>query len=441
LNRARTDGFYFFFLGGAIFVLLGVAVETGSSLAMVDFKGLYLTARCLLRNQDPYQDRNVLPIYHEEGAERPTDTLKIRRIETQCVYLPTAFLVTAPFAALSFAPAHILWMALTAASMIFAAYLAWLLAAEYDPVIAGFFVGGVLGGSELLLISGNAAGLVISLCVVAVCCFVKERYQPAGVVCLAVALMLKPQDAGLVWLYFLLAGGTYRKRALQTLAATVALSLPPVIWVQHLSPDWLHEFGANLAMASARGGYNDPGPDSTGAHGLGMITDLQAVFSQLRDDPRFYNLASYAVSGALVLVWAFRTMRTRASLPKDWLALASIAALSLLPVYHRQYDAKLLLLAAPACAMLWQERGSIRWIAVAVSAAGVLVAGDLPWAILFGMIDNVAWLRTGLPGRLIVVFQIYAVPLILLAVGVFYLWAYVSRSEAPPSVSRSEATS
>ena len=37
--------------------------------------------------------------------------------------------------------------------------------------------------------------------------------------CLAISLMLKPHDAGLVWLYFLLAGGIYRKRALQALVA------------------------------------------------------------------------------------------------------------------------------------------------------------------------------------------------------------------------------
>ena len=57
---------------------------------------------------------------------------------------------------------------------------------------------------------GNALGLVISLCLIAVWCIVEERFAAGGVLCLAVCLMIKPHDAALVWLYFLLAGGTYR---------------------------------------------------------------------------------------------------------------------------------------------------------------------------------------------------------------------------------------
>ena len=61
---------------------------------------------------------------------------------------------------------------------------------------------------------------------VAVWCFIRERFVPAGILCLAVSLAVKPQDAGLVWLYFLLVGGVYPKRALQTLVAMLALGLP-----------------------------------------------------------------------------------------------------------------------------------------------------------------------------------------------------------------------
>ncbi len=44
-----------------------------------------------------------------------------------------------------------------------------------------------------------------------------------GILCLAVSLAIKPHDGGLVWLYFILAGGAFRKRALQSLVVTLAL--------------------------------------------------------------------------------------------------------------------------------------------------------------------------------------------------------------------------
>lgn len=47
---------------------------------------------------------------------------------------------------------------------------------------------------------------VISLCIIAVWCFMKERLAIVGVVCLAVNLLMKPYDSDLMWLCFLLAG-------------------------------------------------------------------------------------------------------------------------------------------------------------------------------------------------------------------------------------------
>jgi len=43
----------------------------------------------------------------------------------------------------------------------------------------------------------------------------------------------------------------------------------------------VQEVSANLLPLSAHGAMNDPGPASSGGHGLGMITDLQTVISVL----------------------------------------------------------------------------------------------------------------------------------------------------------------
>ena len=264
----------------------------------------------------------------------------------------------------------------------------------------------------------------------AVWCFLRERFVPAGILCLAVSLAIKPHDTGLVWLYFLLAGGVYRKRALQTLLAAVAISLPGVLWVWQVAPHWMRELHSNILAFSVHGGINDPGLASTGGHGLDMLISLQTAISVFRDDPRIYNPASYLICAPLLLLWAFVTLRSRPSLARAWLALAAIAALSMLPVYHRQVDAKLLLLTVPACAMLWAEGGLIGWFALLVNTAGFVLTGDIPWAILLGFINNSHLPATGLSGQILMAVQVFPAPLILLVMVIFYLWVYVRRCSA-----------
>jgi hypothetical protein len=347
------------------------------------------------------------------------------------VYLPNAFTFTIPFALLPWGPAHILWQALIVASYLLASFLVWDLAAQCAPVASGALICFLLVNSELLLVTANAAGIVVSLCAVAAWCFLRDRFAPAGVLCLAVALLVKPQDAGLVWLYFLLAGGVQRKRALLTLLLTAALSLPAVLWVSHAVPQWAQEWHANMVTAEARGGTSDPGPSSQAGHGLAMVISLQSVISVFRDNPHFYNPASYLVCAPLLIAWAFITLRTRATPARAWLALASIAALTMLPVYHRQYDARLLLLTVPACVMLWAEGGLIGWLALLVNAAGFVFTGDLTWAILLGLIGRLHLAATGFSGWIMVALQVFPAPLALLAMGIFYLWIYARKSSRP----------
>jgi hypothetical protein len=232
-------------------------------------------------------------------------------------------------------------MILTAGVLILASYLMWKLARDYAPGISLFLICMVLANSVILFSSGNLAGIAISLCMVGVWCFLEQRFVPAGILCLAVSLAVKPHDAGLVWLYFLLAGGVYRKRALQTLAAVVVLSLAAILWVTPVAPHWMGELHSNLSTTSAHGDLSDPGPTSISIHNPGRIIDLQTVISVFRDDPRIYNPASYLICGTLLLVWSIRTLRSRFTQRRALLALAAIAALSMLPIYHRQYDAKL----------------------------------------------------------------------------------------------------
>lgn len=427
MTKARLDGLYLLLLGSAVFLLFGVALENSAPAPLADFRGLYYPARCLVQHCDPYLESDVLRIYMVESSFEPLDTAKVRQIVTRAVYPPTAFSFTILFGMLPWGPAHILWIALTIASLIFSSFLVWSLGADDSPILFGGLLGFLLANSEVVVIGGNAAGIDISLCAVAVWCFFRERFVFAGILCLALSLAIKPQEAGFVWLFFVLAGGMYRKRALQTLVATIAIGLPGVLWIWHVSPHWMQELNSNIAAFSANGGTNDPGLASAGAHGLGMVISLQAVTSVFSDNPRIYNPASYLIFGLLLLVWAVATLRSRMTPDKAWLALAAISALSMLPVYHRQYDAKLLMLSVPACAMLYIEGGVRGKLALVINVLGFVFTGDVVWAVLLSLIGNPHGLIARMPGQFLVAIQVFPAPMILLAMGIFYLSVYVRR--------------
>jgi hypothetical protein len=432
-GKARRDGLLLLLLGAVVFVLFGVALENSATAPAADFRALYYPARTLVYNSDPYLVSQVEPIYQADRANFPGDNWKSLQIATQNVYPPTAFTFMFPFAVLPWGPAHILWIIFTVAGILFVSGLIWKIGADHSAIASGALIGLFLLNSELLVISANAAGIVVSLCVVAVICFLRNRFVLLGVVCLAISLTIKPQETGLVWLYFLLAGGVLRRYAWQTLLAAVAISLPSVLWVWHVSPHWLQEWRVNLAAFSAHGAMNDPGPASSGGHGLAMVISLQAILSVIRDDPHFYNLGSDLICMPLVLVWGFITLRRRASVSRAWVALASIAAITMLPVYHRQYDSKLLLLTVPACVLLWAEGGLIGRLAILINTAAFVLTGDLTWAMLLGVISRLPLPASGIGETIRTALQMFPAPLILLVTGVFYLWVYARGSGEHPA--------
>lgn len=358
MTPARTNTLPLLLFGSFVFLLFGITLETTSPFGMIDFKALYWGARTAIQHQNPYQEKQVLATYEAAGGTFPSDpfaAIRIRQAVTRCINLPTSLFLVSPLAHFSPRLAETIWMCLTACSFLIAAFAAWKLGAQFEPQVAGFLVFLFIINSESLLLLGNSAGLVVSLCTIAVCCLVRQRFVLIGIACLAIAMVMKPQDAGLPWLYFLLAGGTHRKRALATLALVICLSVPAALWIAWVAPHWPHDLNQELATTSQRGEENDPGPASAGGHGIGMIINLQAAVSTIKDDPRVYNIASYCICGGLLAFWVFRTLRAPLSEQNAWYAIAAVAALTMLPVYHRAYDARLLLLCIPACAIRWRQ--------------------------------------------------------------------------------------
>ncbi|MGD0680573.1 MAG: glycosyltransferase family 87 protein [Terracidiphilus sp.] len=416
-------------LASGISIWWGFAVGHDAN-GWVDFRAVYYGTRCLLQHHNPYKVSELEEVYRAEGGERPSETLSAHQAVVLYVNVPTAFIAVAPFAMLPWGPAHVLWLVLTGGVFILAALLMWNLGESYAPDVSLFLIFILLANCESIFGAGNTAGIAVGLCVVAVWCFLRNRFVLAGILCLAFSLAIKPHDAGLVWLYFLLAGGVNRKRALQSLFITAVLGLSAFLWISHVAPHWIEDWQSNLAIISAPGGINEPGPASLTGRSAFMVIDLQAAISIFRDNPRFYNPASYLVCGVLLLLWAARTLRSSFSPARAWIALAGIVPLTMLVTYHRPWDAKLLMLTIPACALLWSEGGPIAWIALLVNSAGMLLTADITLAIL-----NILWNQmhvntTGIFAQMLTLVMIRPASLILLVMSVFYIWVYLRR-ESP----------
>ena len=430
---ARRDGLYLMLLGTAAFLLLGIVLMNFNRVPLLDFRTAYYSGECLLQQCDPYSEADIARLYAQRVERWPVSERNALVI-TRNIYPPSAFAFTVPLALLPFDPAQVLWCLLIAGSFVVAAFLMDSVAAAHAPLVAGSLLGFCLANSGSVLYFGNPAGFVVPLCVIAAWCFVRERFAYAGIACLAASLAFKPHDSGFVWRFFLLAGGVYRRRALQTLAVFAAFSIPAALWVTHISPHWPHAIASTLQLFNGRGGMNDP----SAGHGALVLTNLQTITSFFWSDPHAYDLASYLICAPLFLFWGFVTLRSRPTSSTVWLALASIAAFSMLPVYHRQYDAKLILLAVPACAQLWARRGAIGWIALLVTTAAFVLNGDLPWVAVLAFVNHMNWSTAGPSGRLLTAVWDFPVPLSLLAMGVFYLWVYARQTFIPPRTEGAE---
>lgn len=427
---------FILFLGAGISLLWGVAIEQGSRTGIMGFPGIYLGTKCLLHECDPYNIQELQRFYETEGAATAPESTALRQSVTLYVNLPATFLFIAPLALLPLKLAQLIWMILVVGSFLSATLLMWDMGKTYAPDVPLILAFLLLTNCEIIFAGGNTAGLVVSLCVIAVWCFLNERFEVLGILCLAAGLAIKPHDAGLIWLYFMIAGPAHRKRALLSATAAIAIGIVAVLWVFHAAPHWLPEFQANLKTISTHGGINEPGPTSIGVGSADMIVDLQTVISVFVDDPGVYNPVSYALCGVLLIIWIAAVRRTKCTTRSALFALVSVAALSMLVTYHRSYDAKLLLLSIPSCAILWAEGKPIRWIAFALGVAGILMTGDIPLALLTNATRNSSLLTGGLVEKTLFVLSARPAPLILLATAVFYLWVtyrYALESRSAPS--------
>ncbi|MGO9434930.1 MAG: glycosyltransferase family 87 protein [Terracidiphilus sp.] len=422
MTKARKDGLCLLILGFLILLPLAYAFETVNSFGTVDFKAHYYAARTLLSGADPYNAGQVLNMYLAEKSNS-YDGQFARMTATHYPYPPMEFLLTAPISALPIEPAWILWKCINIGGLAIASFFIWQIAADDAAVMSGALIGLLLASSEILIGSGNIAALSISLCILGAVILQRTRLTFLGFACVTASVVLKPHDAGFIFLFFLVAGGIKLTRALYVLSILAILIVPSLLWVNSEAPNWSRELKGNMAIYTARGGMNDPGPSTNNVPG--SMINLQTILSIIRDDPRVYNPISYLVCGIGLAVCFAPAVRSLPSTTKTWIALAAIAPLTLLIVYHRRLDSFLILLTIPACSNLWRRGGRIGKLALGITVLAILSTGDIALLFTHLLLKQIS-IGAHAGNDLRLSLQTAPAPLSLAVLASFYLWIYAN---------------
>jgi hypothetical protein len=432
MSKMRSMSVILIVLSSAFSIITGRWLDQSSGAGTSSYRAVYYGARCLINRADPYSPAEFSRVYTVENGALPRDPARrplFLRAVMVCVNLPTTLFLLIPLALIPWGVSHILWLVLIAISLTLAAILAWDLCFKDDSSLPLFLICLLMANCQVLFTVANTAGIAVGLCVIAVWCFVRQRFEALGVVALAVSLALKPHDSGLVCIWLLVSGGALRKRALQSAVLVAAIAIPAMLVVGHSSPHWRAELAGNLAATSARGDISDPGPSSSSRQGSAdIIIDLQTVLSLVDDDPGFYNPATYLVCALLLAVWIIAALRHRHSTEGAWFSLAFLAVITMLVSYHRPYDAKLLLLAVPALSMLGCEKAFWRNLGSSLIGLGVLFTSDLPVALLAVLTNGIHVSSLGRLERILLSPVLRPAPLALLLASIVFLWIYLRQA-------------
>ncbi len=358
-------------LAAALQFMLRGPIDHRGTLRMYDFAMHYSSAQSWLNGHNPYDNKLLWTAWLERGgrAEGMMPDIWLS------VLPPSSFVVFAPLALLPARVAVVAWICLSLAMV---ALMLWAVIAltGLRGAWAGLFVAGALASAPIqtLVTVGQASLPSIALILLAIERAMRGKPIVAGLL-LGLSACLKPQLALPFAAYFAFARNW--RVLTMVLGTTALLTLVAIIPMQMHGHDWLGQWLTNIASSSAPGRNNDP--TISGPWREQMIHLPLWLFSFVAD-PRVVMTTSWTICIALFLAYVRFACQCRGDQKLETLSLATLAALILLPVYHKSYDAAILL---PAFAWALREidqDSSLRGMAIGM--VSVMAVFLIPFSFL-----------------------------------------------------------
>jgi Glycosyltransferase family 87 len=348
-----------------------------------DFVPVYTGARCLLHGCNPYDTSQLEQQFYQAGGragELPSWDIDVP------VYPPSTFLVLSPLALLPFPAARLLWFLLSGCLLVTAAGLILSVSPPPHRWLATALVSFFLITAGILLVLGQPAVFAISLVVIGSCLFLRGRLLPLGTLLFMLSLALKPQIGGLIVLYFLVQKIHWRYAAVAMTGAGVLLLSASLVLGHHpRSAGWASTLRTNLSATLSPGGSADPRPANQQAIG---DTNLQTLTSIFFADAARFNPVAYVLFLGLLAAGVMAVVRADAGKELHFLALGALSILSLMPVYHRFYDTRLLLLSIPAVLIVFQKR---RLLGTLIALLTVLADISVQYRVQIYLLQHSQW--------------------------------------------------
>ncbi len=361
-------------LAGGEFVLRGPA-RFAHAANFNDFISPYIQTRAWIAGQDPYSASNLVRLWPPE-AERfdfltrdLADGSLVLKRGIPTAYPLTAFVLIAPVAALPWHIAHPLWLVITVLS--FGVTVASLLSVakllpRTDLTLAFLAIALALAPFHTALAAGSIVTVSVAASAAAVWASSRRHDILAGLL-LAIAIGLKPQ-IGLPFCFYYLVRRRWRIPAIVGGVVVLVFILACMRCVASGTP-WVENYLYDNRILFAHGSLGDFTEGNPIRFGL--INFQVAAYTVLhnRDAASLVATAVAAVGG---IVWLFLVVRRERNDPSsELLALSALTVLSLLPIYHRFYDASLLIF--PLAWSLTGLNGPLRALARSVLVVMVLV--------------------------------------------------------------------
>jgi hypothetical protein len=394
-----------------------------------DFVPVYAGARCLIHGCDPYNPSQLEPEFFRADG-RPSD-LPSWQIDVP-VYPPSTFLALSPIALLRFPVARLVWFLLNGCLFATAAGLILSICPPPHRWLATILVSFFVVTAAILLVLGQPAVFAISLVVIASCSFLRGRFVPLGALLFFLSLAVKPQIGGFIVLYFLAQRIYWRYAACALAGAALLLLCASLILGHHpRSAAWASTLRANLSATLSPGGSADPRPANPQAIGDENLQALTSIFIAKAGQ---FNAAAYSIFLVLYGAGIVAVLRAHRGPELHLVALGTLSILTLMPVYHRFYDTRLLMLSVPAVVVVFQKR---RVLGGVIAVLTVLTTVSIQYRVQMFLLQQGKW-QSVLANKFLFILFLRHQNLLMLFLFLLYLVAIFSlRLSGPAAIEAS----
>jgi len=350
-------------------------IRLAHSLDWDDFLSPYMQAQAWAQGKDPYSPKSLTDLWPADNtrpswldSEAAMGKLEMKR-GVPTPYPISSLVVLSPFSLLSWSVAVRLWAIIIAAAVVLSpcALLSICGCSLFDLrsqlFLAAYFA---LAPLHTGLGTANPAMLAVSLMVATVWAARSGRGKAAGVL-LAIAVCLKPTVAGGLLLYYVMS----RRWKIASVACGVGaiISFIAVSRLVLAGVPWLPSYFENTRRIFAPGSLADF--TLAGPVRFNMI-NAQVLFYSLLGNVSLAAWLARLLAAGLLGWWVWLSFRRQAH--SELLLISAISVVSLIAIYHRFYDAALLIWPLAWSLLLVRRRSTL--VVTSVAIAPFLIPGQ-----------------------------------------------------------------